>query len=213
MSTAFRRSFADRHGRLAKCRPIPSKSAVPKRGTGGLRGCAPTPRTADYVGRKLSVVRFRVTTGASPGEAMRVSASTLPWQLLHATAANMDRVCSDGLGEHARLMIHVVGRSEPSGGLRVRDMDHVRRSQRFQQRNVVDAETCIAGDDVGTCSYGSANVTPRGIRRVRLLLLASWTLLERRRSGVRHLDTAVAWMAWTDDFLTMSPRATKRMAE
>ena len=111
---------------------------------------------------------------------MRVSASTLPWQLLHTTAANMDRVCSDGLGEHAPLMIHAARRSEPSGGLRVREMDHVRVSLRYQHRNVVDAETCIAGDEVGTCSYGLANVPPRGIRRVRLLLLASWTLLERR---------------------------------
>ena len=144
---------------------------------------------------------------------MRVSASTLPWQLLHTTAANMDRVCSDGIGEHAPLMIHAARWSEPSGGLRVREMDHVRVSLRYQHRNVVDAETCIAGDEVGTCSYGLANVTPRGIHRVRLLLLASWTLLERRRSGVGHLDTAAAWMAWKDDFYSMSPRVTKWMAE
>ena len=131
---------------------------------------------------------------------MRISASTLPWQLLHTTAANMDRACSDGLGEHAPLMIHAAHSAEPSGGLRVREMDHVRVSLRYQHRNVVDAETCIAGDDVGTCSYGLANVTPRGIRRVRLLLLASWTLLERLRSDVGHLETAAAWMAWKHEF-------------
>ena len=86
-------------------------------------------------------------------------------------------------------------------------------SLRYQHRNVVDAETCIAGDEVGTCSYGLADVTPRGIHRVRLLLLASWTLLERRRSGVGHLDTAAAWMAWKGEFYSMSPRVTKWIAE
>jgi len=131
---------------LEKLRPIHSKSAVPPKRAGAPRDCTPTPRTADKVGRKLSVVRLRVPAGASSTSSYRESWGSdarLCQHLALAAAPHHGRehgpctVCSDGFGEHAPLMIHAARRSEPSGGLRVREMDHARVSLRYQHRNVV----------------------------------------------------------------------------
>ena len=56
------------------------------------------------------------------------------WMWLHATAANMDRVCSDALSEHAQPVVHPMRWSEPAGGSRVRGSHHVHRSGRKSPR-------------------------------------------------------------------------------
>ena len=56
------------------------------------------------------------------------------WPRLHATAANMDRVCSDALSEHAQPVVHPMRWSEPAGGSRVRGSHHVHRSGRKSPR-------------------------------------------------------------------------------
>ena len=68
------------------------------------------------------------------GAALHVSCQPFSWLWLHATAANMDRVCSDALSEHAQPVVDPMRWSEPAGGSRVRGSHHVHRSGRKSPR-------------------------------------------------------------------------------
>ena len=86
-------------------------------------------RSTQGIGGAVRDQRLRAS-----GAALHVSCQPFSWLWLHATAANMDRVCSDALSEHAQPVVHPMRWSEPAGGSRVRGSHHVHRSGRKSLR-------------------------------------------------------------------------------